>query len=80
MPAVEDDASLRFSARMSEHCLHKVGKVLKMIVTSSQRLNRSAYSMSSQTIWLKVVRFLPLTCQRPVKPGTASQRRPVELW
>jgi hypothetical protein len=51
-----------------------LGTVIRRIFRSFHKDRFLAYLMSKRTISLKVVRFLPLICQRPVNPGTASRR------
>src|SRR5207244_11104332 len=61
-------------ARVSRTCATSAGTVFRMIRMSSHSDLFLTYSMSRWIIWLKVVLFLPLTCQRPVRPGTVSNR------
>src|ERR1019366_3583281 len=63
-----------FFWRKSAICTSNAGMVLKMIFKSSHRLLVRAYLISSCIMHVKVVRFLPLTCHKPVRPGAAWKR------
>ena len=61
-------------------CMRIAGIVLKMIFKSIHADLASTYWISKSIIRSKVVRFFPLTCHQPVRPGSVSKRRKCLGW